>query len=102
MKAIKDHDEFCPAVAEVSSETENERSRGNIRREQEEAEREKQKAAIASQEERQRVALLPIFTAHAVKYSNRENVIQHDEFVKEITGECKVVFLENSSCIITI
>ena len=47
----------------------------------------------ATEEESQRVYLLPLFTAYVVKYSNRENKIHHAELVKDITSECNVMLL---------
>ena len=63
-----------------------------MRRDQEAAERENKKAAAAAEEERRRAQVLILLTAHVVKDLNRENKIQHDDLVKDITGECNVVF----------
>ena len=65
-----------------------------MRKDQEAAERENNKAASAAEEERLRVEILTLLTENVVKYSNRPNKIQHDNLVKDITGECNVMFLK--------
>ena len=94
LKSINDFNQICASVAEVSEEVEQRKVQRKERKETEAAEKAQRKSDLEAKESANRADLLPLHTAHSLKYKYRAEQITRDVLVAEINKEYKVPFLK--------
>ena len=94
LDAIKDHNELCAAVVEVSAELENDKSRKKLKRDRDAVEREQKETEAAKEEVKKKEELRPLLTSYVLKYSNRAKEIGADELHEEIRKDSSLACLK--------